>query len=306
MTGVRLALGAGLLSFNAGAAQHWTPVYNNGKLIGVSNGLAIYPSIPDPDSDASSSPANPTDSKTPAPAPPGPAQENSAPAQSKPVPRPPRRPRDLPDPKFASPDDLYDDQNAAASGCPYADGRCRATQSPSRISPGKIAGDRPETQPFLSQLALRVVSEALRGRPVAAHLCGGGWRSGNRSKCMCASANKDALVGSGACGSRPPGDAIDLRYSLSKYCSVFHKTGGHKASPWNAPAGSVIIYSTTRHRRGHMETKILVTPEILVRFGRALGLGSVKLGQVLYCSDFCRTAPTFSHGTNTVEAIYSL
>jgi hypothetical protein len=71
----------------------------------------------------------------------------------------------------------------------------------------------------------------------------------------------------------------------------------------NAPAGSVIVYSTSRHGWGHIETKIQVTADNIGSISKNL---NVRLGQFLYCSDFCRTGPTLSHDTNRVEAIYSL
>lgn len=180
-----------------------------------------------------------------------------------------------------------------------------------------------------NRLAIAAVREAVATRTVS-QICGGGVRAGNHSKCACAGGVKDALKVSGACPIRistkidavnlaglPHGNTGQLSRTgpnpstaLPAYCPAFHQIKGRFASlkssleaAKNAPPGSVIVYSTTRHRYGHIETKIQVTAENYAQISKKL---RVKVGQVLYCSDFCNTHPTFSHDTNRVEAIYSL
>ena len=134
-------------------------------------------------------------------------------------------------------------------------------------------------------------NSAVKGRHVARFL-GGGYRSGNRPKGMCAQAVKEALVDSGLCHGSLPGNAIDLHTKgvLKKRCPRL-KYMPHLRDPKSAPSGAVIVYSGyaghTRHSFGHIESKIM------------------KDGVANYCSDFCRPRPTqTSH--NPVAAIYVL
>lgn len=219
--------------------------------------------------------------------------------------------------------------------CPYADGRCykgtRAsglTEQSADIKKIAEAQNGDADSDLQSKLAAIAVREAVKGRSVA-NFCGGGYRSGNKSKCACAAGVKDALLSSGICTSRPPGDAINLagfRYNgttsqlsrtgpdsshaLTAFCPALHQSHGREpnysssiTAASRAPAGSVIVYSTSRHKWGHIEIKIKVTAQNIREISHNL---RVKVGDYLYCSDFCRAGPTLSHGTNRVEAIYSL
>lgn len=170
---------------------------------------------------------------------------------------------------------------------------------------------------LLDRLSDATVHAATKGRPVAP-MCrkayGETWREGNRSKCWCATGVKEALLATGICTSRPGGNAVDMQYTIGSSCPSLHKTGGHGASPESAPFGSVIVYHTTRHSAGHVETKIQVTAANIMKYMAETGR-QLRVGQALYCSDFCSTVPTRSYRmdkygrtvpTNFVDAIFSL
>lgn len=170
---------------------------------------------------------------------------------------------------------------------------------------------------LLNKLSNEAWAEAIEKRRVARFIDKNrGYRSGNRSKGMCAQAAKEALVDAGVCESYPPGDARNLhtdktlaahcpKLKLSKAATRGKKLGVTDIS--QAPAGSVIIYDgyagKRPHNYGHIEIKVPVTPELRTKMGRD-GL-SVQVGQFVYCSDFCRATPT-KKSTNNVIAIYTL
>jgi len=195
-------------------------------------------------------------------------------------------------------------------------------------------------QDLLDELGINAVKSATESRSLA-QICGGAkdgsiHRQGNVSKCMCAAGLEEALNRTGLC--QPPihGDAILLSgnnrgttamlssatpnesRALPASCPAFHKVQGKElslnkgiADVKSAPAGSVIVYSTSRMTKtgkpqiyGHVEVKVQVTAANIAQIQRMLG--HVTLGQYLYCSDFCTTNPNFAHGTNRVEGIYSL
>jgi hypothetical protein len=168
---------------------------------------------------------------------------------------------------------------------------------------------------LLANLANETWHQATRKRARAKFL-GGGTASGNRSKGMCAQAVKEALTGAGVCTSYPSGNAAQTHTSGSLKRSCPKLKLAKQASSRNklditdiskAPAGSVIVYNGYAGRRphdyGHIEIKVPVTPELRAKMGRD-GL-SVKVGDFVYCSDFCRATPT-KKSTNEVIAIYTL
>jgi hypothetical protein len=160
--------------------------------------------------------------------------------------------------------------------------------------------------PKLDNLVKQTWKKATQRRTIA-DFCGGGYRSGNRSKCMCAQAVKEALVASKVCTRYPSGHARETHTtgSIKKSCPGLGLTG--KLDPWKALGGSVIVYSgyagKTPHNYGHIEIKIPVTAQLLKQMGKQSG--GAKIGDFMYCSDFCRTRPT-KVATNKVIAIYQL
>jgi hypothetical protein len=249
------------------------------------------------------------------------------------IPSPRARPSDE---QIAEADDKLQAGLTGKNICPYVDGRCYKNQrvgglkAQAEAIKKASAADTDEStadKSLLNRLSIEAVKQAVKGRSVA-RFCGGGFRSGNRSKCACAAGVKDTLAATGICPSRPAGDAVNLAglprgttgqlsrtgpvagRSLASMCPALHQTHGRDSSyrgslnaAENAPAGSVIVYSTSRHQYGHIEIKLKVTADNYSALSKKL---NVKMGQYLYCSDFCRTGPTFSHGTNRVEGIYSL
>lgn len=134
-------------------------------------------------------------------------------------------------------------------------------------------------------------SSAVKPRQMA-RFCGGGVRSGNLSKCMCAQAAKEALISSGICNGPMPGNAIDLHRDgvILNQCPSL-KLDENITDPRLAPVPSLTIYSgyagKRRHSYGHVEAKIM------------------RNGKIWYCSDFCREHPTLSVH-NQVAGIYIL
>lgn len=173
--------------------------------------------------------------------------------------------------------------------------------------------------PLLKKVATEAWKQATTKRTVAT-FCGGGFRSGNRSKCSCAGGVKDTLIGSGLCKpslrnersrmSRGQGPAA-IEYQrlglLTKHCPRLKEQKNLNIG--SAPGGSVIVYrghaGKRVHHYGHIEIKVPVTHELLQKMGAEASFLNVKLGDFLYCSDFCRNKPTKT-ATNQVAAIYTL
>jgi hypothetical protein len=214
--------------------------------------------------------------------------------------------------EFYSPDDIYPARTHANINCP--DGSCRGNRNGSRrrqYANNRISEDpanyepagataltaKPAAGSLLDRFAHKAWAAATAGRRIAA-MCGGGYRRGNRSKCMCASGVQEALLKSGVCAARPGGDAIAMKSSINSHsCPNLHRINSR--NPYSARAGSVIVYSTTRHRKGHVESVIPAPIEAAIAM-------HVPVGTKLYCSDFCRTAPFLAGGTNHVAQIFSL
>lgn len=162
----------------------------------------------------------------------------------------------------------------------------------------------------MSQILNKLSSEAWKSatkRRKVADFCGGGYRSGNRSKCMCAQGAKEALVAAGVCKSYPSGNALQTHKNGTLKASCPNLTLSSNKDPGKAPAGSVIVYSGYAGRRphnyGHIEIKVPVTAELKKQMGRAGN--DLKIGQYMYCSDFCSARPTKT-AHNKVAAIYTL
>ncbi|MBY0315493.1 MAG: hypothetical protein K2Q26_08240 [Bdellovibrionales bacterium] len=159
---------------------------------------------------------------------------------------------------------------------------------------------------LLSRVSSQAWKQATRSRRVA-NFCGGGYRSGNRSKCMCAAGVADALLASGVCTTRPSSNALQMHTNgvLRRACPRLNLSNSR--DPGRAPAGSVIVYAGHAGRRvhnfGHVEIKVPVTRELLQTMGRA-GAG-LREGGFMYCSDYCSPRPTLTR-TNRVAAIYNL
>jgi uncharacterized protein YgiM (DUF1202 family) len=136
------------------------------------------------------------------------------------------------------------------------------------------------------------------------------WGSGNRSKGLCAAGVKEAAVLAGVCNSMPAGaSAIEMHLSggIRRSCPKL-KLSGYR-DPRTAPPGSIVVYSgyagKTPHHFGHIETKLLITAQVLERVKNDPEMHGAKLGQFMYCSDFCRVRPTMTRH-NPVAAIYTL
>jgi hypothetical protein len=168
---------------------------------------------------------------------------------------------------------------------------------------------------YLSQFGLNTWKNAIEKRRVARFM-GRGYRSGNRSKGMCAQAVKESLIDSGMCTSKPDGNAFETHStgSLLRSCPKLKLSkDSTKDNPLsaadiaNAPGGSVIVYSgyagRRKHNYGHIEIKVPITAELKRKMGKdAL---DYQVGDYMYCSDYCRATPTIK-STNKIEAIYSL
>lgn len=165
-----------------------------------------------------------------------------------------------------------------------------------------------DSSPILDKWALAAWKSATRGRKMANFL-GGKWRSGNRSKGLCAAGVKEAAVAAGVCSHYPAGGAYAMYTSgsLAKNCPRLKKSS--IKDPRKAPPGSLIVYSGYAghipHHFGHTETKITVTPALYAKIKHDSKLSKVKIGQSIYCSDYCRAAPTMTKH-NPVAAIYVL
>lgn len=179
----------------------------------------------------------------------------------------------------------------------------------------RLAGDREPADTgevdfnMVNRMANKAWTNATESRRVADFL-GGGRRSGNRSKGMCAAAVQETLMDSGICQSWPGGNALNMHTSGNlKACS--HLKLSSYTDPHTAPVGSVIVYSgyagSRPHHFGHIEVVIPVTAQILdrVRADSKLSGQNLHVGDRLYCSDFCRAAPTMTPN-NPVAAIYTL
>jgi len=178
--------------------------------------------------------------------------------------------------------------------------------------PAQVANQGADAN-VLARLAMNAWTNATERRRVA-NFCGGGYRSGNRSKCMCSQAVRDTLVDTGLC--REYGaDALAAHTSgaLRNNCPGLSLSSSRSIA--NAPAGAVIVYNgyagSTPHNYGHIEIKVEVTQEllntvrndpVLIDRGQAQNL---RVGDFLYCSDFCRAAPTDTPN-NEVVAIYTI
>ncbi len=168
---------------------------------------------------------------------------------------------------------------------------------------------------YLSQFGLNTWTNAIEKRKVASFM-GRGYRSGNRSKGMCAQAVKESLLDSGICTSKPEGNAFETHStgSLLRSCPKLKlRSDSTKDNPLsaadiaNAPGGSIIVYSgyagRKPHNFGHIEIKVPITTELKRKMGKdAL---DYQVGDYMYCSDYCRATPTIK-STNKIEAIYSL
>jgi hypothetical protein len=164
---------------------------------------------------------------------------------------------------------------------------------------------------FMKKLGVDAWYEATKQRKRANYLRRKGgptYASGNVSKGMCAGAAMDTAVRSGLCSSRPTApDAyhLYLNHRIEASCPKLKLTG--KLDPWAAKGASIIIYKgyagSTPHNYGHVEIKVPVTAELKAKMG---GQGrNLKVGEFMYCSDFCAPAPT-KRPHNSVVAIYSL
>jgi len=183
---------------------------------------------------------------------------------------------------------------------------------PDVVAPGHEEALNGVDDDFMTNLGLDVWKEATRTRRRASYLRAHGgaeYGSGNVSKGMCAAAAMDAMKSSGLCRVRPSSpDALHLftAGAINKNtCPRLHLTG--KLNPYNAPGASVIVYrgyaGHIRHNFGHVEIKIPVTQALKTRMGHQAA--NLKVGDFLYCSDFCSPHPTM-RPTNAVVAIYSL
>lgn len=204
------------------------------------------------------------------------------------------------------PEDTMDDESDYIFMNSEAEDKYKESASPKQTT----------SKPGLVELlAKKSWYEATRKRQVAGFM-GGGWRSGNQSKGMCAGAVKDALLSAGICSSRPAGNAYDSHTSgsLAKSCPGLKLSKAAQKGQAlsvndiaSAPGGSVIVYNgyagRRKHNYGHIEIKVPVTAELQQSMKRN-GL-SVSVGQFIYCSDFCRSTPT-KKPTNSVQAIYTL
>ncbi|MBY0386258.1 hypothetical protein K2X05_13965 [bacterium] len=155
---------------------------------------------------------------------------------------------------------------------------------------------------LVGKLANAAWSSATQRRKVA-DFCGGGYRSGNRSKCMCAQAAKEALVKNGVCTSYLAGHAAQTHTQGSLRRSCPNLKLAKSASARN----KLIVYSgyagKVKHQHGHIEIKIPITAQLKKKMGKD-GI-AYEVGQYMFCSDFCRPTPT-KKKTNTIEAIYTL
>jgi hypothetical protein len=160
---------------------------------------------------------------------------------------------------------------------------------------------------FLAKLGVVGWQEATRQRKRAKYL-GGGYGSGNTSKGMCAAGAMDTAFKSGLCKVRPTApDAYHLYTDgvIKKACPKLKALSS--LDPYKAPGASIIVYKgyagKRKHNYGHVEIKIPVTKELKAKMGRQ-GT-NLKVGEFMYCSDFCAPKPT-KRSTNSVVAIYSL
>jgi hypothetical protein len=161
----------------------------------------------------------------------------------------------------------------------------------------------------VNKFANKAWVNATERRRVADFL-GGGVRSGNRSKGMCAAAVQETLMDAGICERWPSGNALAMHTSGNlRACPHLRKSS--YTDPHKAPVGSVIVYSgyagSHPHHFGHIEVVIPVTAQILarVRADPKLAGQHLQVGDRLYCSDYCRAAPTMTPN-NPVAAIYTM
>lgn len=172
--------------------------------------------------------------------------------------------------------------------------------------------DRAPDFNLINRLAKITWDNAVEGRVCSSVMrCRGQYVKGNRSKGYCAAALKESLVEAGLCAGYFGGHAIQLHTArlLTSTCPGFQLSGNK--DPKKAPAASVIIYKRSSHEYGHIEIKIPVTAQLLDIVRRdphlkARGGGNLRVGDYLYCSDFCRATPTFGDKANPVVGIYTL
>jgi hypothetical protein len=151
--------------------------------------------------------------------------------------------------------------------------------------------------------------QAMAKRRKASEL-GGGWGRGNKSKFKCAAAVKDAALEAGICTKRPAGDAIDLfkTHSLVDSCPNVKSIGIQNPADVQPPA--IIVYSghagARVHNFGHVESVLLVTEELKKLIKNDHQLTGVRVGDKIYCSDYCRTYPSYKSWRNPVAAVYKL
>ena len=164
------------------------------------------------------------------------------------------------------------------------------------------------TNSFDEKLGLTAWREANAGR-YTAWFRGHKWRSGNRSKSVCASVVKDILREMNVCTSRPDGHAYALygKGTLVANCPRLDKLPSNRIA--DAKKASIIIYSghvsKKPHKFGHIELKIPVTAALKKKMSRDHWVGHVPVGGYIYCSDFCRAAPS-QRKTAPVAAIYEM
>lgn len=212
-------------------------------------------------------------------------------------------------------DDNDDTHSEATATGP--DGRCLDG------SCDKATDQRLSVPRNMAQISKSVWATATKRRRMARFMSPRGvaiYKSGNESKGMCAQATKEALVATGVCTSYPSGDAAATHTtgSLTRSCPGLKLNGattGMKrknmaAAIAAAPFGSVIVYSgyagKRPHRFGHFEIKIQVTQELVSKIRAShWKLKNIRVGDTLYCSDFCRATPTFK-ATNAVLGIYNM
>lgn len=137
-----------------------------------------------------------------------------------------------------------------------------------------------------ARFAKATIAAALKKRAVAT-TCGKGSLSGNKSKCMCAAAVKEAMVSAGLCEKYPPGHAINLHTdsNLTNSCRNMKFVGTQ--GPRSVKDGCVIVYKNHNGKTkkfGHVETKLTVTSAIKQQLKGQL---NVNIGQVIFCSDYC-------------------